>query len=105
MTGNRIAPSEFEDAYDPLLDAAEEEFNDRVVALTTSVLAAHVMTDASAGNGYTEPREAWVSCSCGTTVWAWQQYYEETDEDPELAKRTHLSAMSVRAALENGSRG
>lgn len=51
----------------------------------------HQFTEHHAGDGYTEPRESWIDCSCDATVWAWQQYYMETQEDPETAKKLHLA--------------
>lgn len=64
------------------------------------VTATHRMTDMSAGDGYTEPREHWVQCSCGMTVWAWQEFYAENDTDPDDAKADHL-ADAILAALES----
>lgn len=55
------------------------------------IFAEHEFTEHHAGDGYTEPRETWIACSCGVTVWAWQQYYMEVDEDPETAKKLHLA--------------
>ena len=57
------------------------------------VLAEHVSEDHYAGNGYNEPREAWVVCSCGADVWEWQQFYNENPADPEDAFRAHVAAV------------
>ena len=54
----------------------------------------HRRQDGAAGGHY-EPAEAWIECSCGATVWTWQQLYYETEEDPEEAWTKHL----LRAAL------
>ena len=40
----------------------------------------HHPTSHHAGNGYTEPYEFWVTCSCGRFDWGWQQHYEERDD-------------------------
>ena len=53
--------------------------------------AEHQFTEHHAGDGYTEPRETWIDCSCDATVWAWQQHYMEVEEDPETAKKLHLA--------------
>ncbi len=53
--------------------------------------AEHQFTEHHAGDGYTEPRETWIQCSCDATVWAWQQYYDENPEDPETTKKLHLA--------------
>lgn len=35
----------------------------------------------SAGDGYIEPRERWLTCSeCGEVLWAWQEFYDEAPE-------------------------
>lgn len=58
----------------------------------TEVLAGHLRDDHEAGNGYTEPRESWITCSCGADIWHWQQFYNETEEDPEENWRAHQAA-------------
>lgn len=60
-----------------------------------ATLAEHLREDGYAGNGYTEPRESWIYCSCGAQVWMWQQFYFETGEDPEANWIEHLSAMTA----------
>nr|DAP03161.1 MAG TPA: hypothetical protein [Caudoviricetes sp.] len=60
-----------------------------------ATLSEHLREDGHAGNGYTEPRESWIYCSCGAQVWVWQQFYFETDEDPERNWIEHLSAMTA----------
>jgi hypothetical protein len=63
----------------------------------------HEFMEDHAGNGYTEPREHWIDCTkCMETVWGWQQYYAETDEDPEQAKKRHLIMVLVEAVLNEG---
>jgi hypothetical protein len=57
------------------------------------VLAEHVSEDHYAGNGYNEPREAWVVCSCGADIWEWQQFYNENPADPDDAFRAHVAAV------------
>lgn len=34
-----------------------------------AILAAHQYVSESAGDGYTEPRQDWVGCSCGVLYW------------------------------------
>ena len=63
------------------------------------VLAEHVSEDHYAGNGYNEPREAWVVCSCGADIWEWQQFYNENPADPEDAFRKHLAAVVLAYLL------
>jgi hypothetical protein len=67
-----------------------------------AVQVAHEMTEHHAGNGYSEPRESWIVCACGEDIWSWQQFYAETDVDPNDAMRAHLTA-ALRAALLEGS--
>lgn len=66
------------------------------------VIEQHQFTEHHAGDGYTEPSEAWISCSCDATIWFWQQYYMETDEDPEINKKLHLAMVLVEAVLNEG---
>lgn len=66
------------------------------------VIDEHQFTDHSAGDGYQEPREHWINCTCDATVWDWQQYYMETAEDPETNKKMHLIMMVVDAVLNEG---
>ena len=72
---------------------------DRIERIATQVVDAHIMTERGAGDGYISPREAWIACTCGVTVWGWQEYYFDTDEDPERAKALHLAAMGARAMI------
>ncbi len=67
---------------------------------TASVIEEHQFTEHSAGDGYTEPREHWINCTCGIAVWSWQQYYMETDESPEDCKKIHLAMMLVAEVLK-----
>lgn len=69
------------------------------LATRTRIVTEHVMTFHDGGDGYTTPREAWVQCSCGATVWGWQQYYAETTEKQEDAERMHLAMMLCVEAL------
>ena len=66
-----------------------------LTASALAIMAEHTRQDHRAGDGYTEPREAWTDCSCGAQVWQWQQFYFETDEDPERNWIEHLSAMTA----------
>lgn len=50
----------------------------------------HRRRDYWAGNGYSEPREQWIECSCGAHVWEWQQYYNENPTSPDDAWAAHL---------------
>lgn len=50
----------------------------------------HVRLSHSAGDGYTEPREYWETCSCGVTIFAWQQFYDESREDADNNWLGHL---------------
>lgn len=68
----------------------------------TDALAEHLREDGYAGDGYTEPREAWISCSCGAQVWHWQQFYFETDEDPAVAWTDHLTWVAANNYLSAG---
>lgn len=61
----------------------------------STVVAKHARWDHHAGNGYTEPREAWIECSCGALVWQWQQFYFETGENPNVNWAEHLIAMTT----------
>jgi len=72
---------------------------DRIERIATQVVEEHVMTERGAGDGYISPREAWIACTCGVTVWGWQEYYFDTDEDPGRAKALHLAAMGAQAML------
>lgn len=58
----------------------------------------------SAGDGYTEPREAWYDCSCGVTIWGWQQYYAENPDKPEDAMKLHLIYMLIIDAIEGAEK-
>lgn len=59
------------------------------------IAEAHRYQEGDAGDGYTEPREWWASCSCGASLAEWQQFYNESDEDPHKMYALHL----VDAAL------
>lgn len=69
-------------------------------ALTEKVAREHVRRDSYAGDGYTEPRESWTSCSCGAHIWAWQQFYAETDEDPDENWTQHIAYVTEAATRE-----
>lgn len=71
------------------------------IGTVEGLLAGHEFTENHAGNGYTEPRERWIECSCGVAVWGWQEYYAETSEDPEVQKKLHLAFVLVEAVLNN----
>lgn len=61
-------------------------------------VAGHNAIWHQAGDGYIEPREAWLTCSCGRAVlWAWQQFYEENDTDPKDAWAAHLTYKEARS--------
>lgn len=73
--------------------------NGRVI----QILRDHSGSWNHAGDGYTEPREAWVDClKCGATIWAHQQYYFENDQDPEEAILQHQVWMLREAGLLKG---
>lgn len=76
---------------------------DRIERIATQVVGEHVMAERGAGDGYISPREAWIACACGVTVWGWQEYYFETDEEPERAKALHIAAMGAQAMLRAAS--
>lgn len=65
-----------------------------------ALIAAHHPEDYDAGDGYTMPRERWVECSCGVIVWAWQQFYEENDEDDRISFAQHFAEEARRADRE-----
>lgn len=69
-----------------------------------AVFAAHRMEEGHGGNGYSDPRESWINCSCGASVWSWQQFYDETDVEPEDAWRAHLTHYVLAAGFSR-SRG
>lgn len=75
-----------------------------VLTAAAKVVADHRREDGYAGNGYTEPREAWISCSCGAHVWNWQQFYFETSEDPNQCWLDHVAAMAAAAVITDGMR-
>lgn len=60
-------------------------------AALTVALGQHEMREYSAGNGVTEPRESWADCSCGASLWEWQEYYNENPMEPEDAFRAHVA--------------
>jgi hypothetical protein len=64
-------------------------------AAVAAVLAEHELLEHSARNGYTEPQEHWATCECGAFLGDWQQYYHETDYDPERDFRAHLASVIV----------
>ena len=67
------------------------------------VLAEHgEMLQFHAGNGSTEPREAWAECNCGEHLWDWQEYYNETPDEPEDAFRAHQSAVVLAHLTAEG---
>jgi hypothetical protein len=73
--------------------------NGRVI----QILRDHDGSWYNAGDGYTEPRESWVDCiTCDITLWSWQQYYFDTDEDPQEAIRQHQVMMLRKAGLLKG---
>lgn len=61
-----------------------------------AVIEQHRMTTEYAGNGHTEPREAWATCSCGAHLWEWQEFYNENPIEPEDAHRDHLAEEIAR---------
>ena len=71
-----------------------------IAARADEIAASHVRHHGSAGDGYTEPREQWLNCSCGASIWSWQQFYDETDDDPDVCWTKHIAAIAIRAALE-----
>ena len=71
-------------------------------ALAEKIAREHQRQDGAAGDGYSSPRESWTHCSCGADIWAWQQFYAETDEDPDENWTQHIAAVTeaaVRAAV------
>jgi hypothetical protein len=61
------------------------------------ILAAdHKPVHSSGGDGISSPRESWITCSCGAHIWDWQQFYNETDEEPEVNFGLHLVAEAVK---------
>ena len=55
------------------------------------ILAEHSMIEHHSGNGTTEPREAWCECSCGIHLNEWQQFYYESDYEPDRHFREHVA--------------
>lgn len=73
--------------------------NGRVI----QILREHKGTWHQAGDGYTEPREAWIVCdACDAVLWEHQQYYFENPEDPDEAIRQHQVYMLRNAGLLRG---
>lgn len=64
--------------------------NDDLIAMVEKLAVDHQPEHHSSGNGYTEPREEWVNCSCGIHVWDWQQFYNERETDPEVEFSQHF---------------
>lgn len=63
-----------------------------------ALLAAHKPQQYDAGNGYSEPREAWWECTCGAHIWEWQQFYHERHDDPEERFGEHLTYVIAQWA-------
>ena len=71
-----------------------------------AVLAGHQREDHAAGDGRETPHEEWTKCSCGVTVWCWQQFYEETEDTSDADFLAHVAAQLVPLieARERGQR-
>lgn len=54
------------------------------------IAEAHRYQEGDAGDGYTEPREWWAQCSCGVWLTEWQQFYNESDDNPHEVYALHL---------------
>lgn len=56
----------------------------------------------NAGDGYNEPRESWLTCSCDDTeiIHAWMQFYGETADDPYVSWGLHIAKVTVAATRE-----
>jgi hypothetical protein len=72
------------------------------VETIAQILAAHAPLWHHAGDGYTEPRESWLVCTCGADIFQWQQFYDENEEDPDVLMRAH-QATALRAAILGGA--
>lgn len=83
-----------EDLTDELFGMLQDELN-RVPEDDLGV--DHVRLSHSAGDGYTEPREYWETCTCGATIFTWQQFYEETPGNPDDAWAIHLEWVATRS--------
>jgi len=73
---------------------------DGAYAGIAALLADHKMIENSAGNGTTEPREAWAECTCGAAIWEWQEYYNERTDEPEERFAEHLAWVIAEWATE-----
>lgn len=67
-----------------------------------TLLSEHDRQLHTGGDGYVSPREAWETCSCGAITWQWQQFYAETDEDPNDAWDAHLADVILAAGWTKG---
>lgn len=79
----------------------------------TALVAEHEYTTGSTGDGYHEPRQDWIACSCGVLYWEHIQHAEcdcyETGHFDQVQNAPqehaeHVIAMAIRARLAR-SRG
>lgn len=64
--------------------------------MTTRQRTQHYRIPHTAGDGYHEPRERWISCACGAVIWSWQQFYDENPDDPDDCWVEHMAEVDDR---------
>lgn len=104
ITGHTLTLNEVTHWRDPHaeLDALLEWITDTV----TDGWNGHTRNEDHAGDGYTCPRESWITCACGAFVWGIQQGYGTSGlhEDPEAAWSLHLGQVQGKAWAKGGAR-
>lgn len=75
-----------------------------MIRTLAELATAHEFTEYQDGDGFNEPVEEWVGCSCGAEHWSHIQHADCECHFPETASvaqqhAEHVLAMAIRARL------